>query len=130
MTGNSNAATGGEEVVYGSDVSISYDASSRTLIAALPKNIKKILGYDIYVHGDPVEDTGYTNLGLDFVAPTKHGPPETTCLQIAEATSGSGYWRDPCNVTISGNKIMIQVEEWHDIVNTSIDSSAYTYIPE
>ncbi len=130
MTGESNAKSGGEEVVYGRDVSISYDASSRTLIATLPKNIKKILGYDIYVLADPVEDTGYSNLGLDFVAPTESGPPETTCLQIAEAPDYRGAWRDPCEVTISGNKIMIQVGEWHDITNTSIGSSAYTYIPE
>lgn len=129
MTGESNAKGGGEEVVYGNDAPISWDESTHTLTITLPKNIKKILGYEAFAMATYVGDSGYKDMSQEYCAPATSGPPEEKCRLTTEAPSPTGgVWRDPCDVTISGNKIMIAVPDWSVTYTDTV--AAYTYIPE
>lgn len=132
MTGESNAKSGGEEVVYGDDAPITMGESEHTIKITLPKNIKKICGYTGFINADIYVDGSleHKDASLMFLAPETDGAPAEHCRTVATGFYSGGLRRSNCDVAISGNTITITLTDSYVPTDTSIDTAAYTYIPE
>lgn len=132
MTGNSNAKSGGEEVVYGNDAPITVGESEHSIKITLPKNIKKICGYTGFINADFYSDGSLAgkDVSLMFLAPEVDGAPDVFCRSVMQGVYPGALRRNSCDVTISGNTITITLADFFVPTDTSIATAAYTYIPE
>ena len=125
MTGRTNAAGGGDEVIYGATSNNSplavFDSANSQVVITLPKNIKKLCGLSQI--GRFSDGTGFA-----YVYPSAAGKEWCNTLYTDKDYPDSLMQTSSTEITIEDNKVIITVEPYYEQIS-KFYATAYTYIP-
>ena len=125
MTGRTNAAGGGDEVIYGATSNSSplavFDSANSQVVITLPKNIKKLCG--LTQNGRFADGTGFC-----YVYPSSGGEEYCNIFYTDKDYPDNLMQTSATGMSIEGNKIIITVEPYHEQISRFF-ATAYTYIP-
>lgn len=125
MTGRTNAAGGGDEVIYGATSNSSplavFDSANSQVVITLPKNIKKLCGL--------TQTGGFSDgTGFAYVYPSAAGEKYCIMFYTDKAFPDTLVQTSSTEMTIEDNKVIITVEPYHAQISRFY-ATAYTYIP-
>lgn len=125
MTGRTNAAGGGDEVIYGATSNSSplavFDSAKSQVVITLPKNIKKLCG--LTQVGRFSDGTGFA-----YVYPSTAGEKYCIVFYTDKDYPDEFMQTSATEMTIEDNKVIITVEPYHAQISRFY-ATAYTYIP-
>ena len=125
MTGRTNAAGGGDEVIYGATSNSSplavFDSAKSQVVITLPKNIKKLCG--LTQVGRFSDGTGFA-----YVYPSTAGEKYCIVFYTDKDYADEFMQTSATEMTIEDNKVIITVEPYHEQISRFF-ATAYTYIP-
>ena len=125
MTGRTNAAGGGDEVIYGATSTSSplavFDSAKSQVVITLPKNIKKLCG--LTQNGKFSDGTGFT-----YVYPSTAGEEYCIIFYTDKDYPDALMQTSSTEMTIEDNKVIITVEPYYEQISRFFATS-YTYIP-
>ena len=125
MTGRTNAAGGGDEVIYGATSNSSplavFDSAKSQVVITLPKNIKKLCG--LTQVGRFSDGTGFA-----YVYPSTAGEKYCIVFYTDKDYPDEFMQTSATEMTIEDNKVIITVEPYHEQISRFF-ATAYTYIP-
>lgn len=125
MTGRTNAAGGGDEVIYGATSNSNplavFDSAKSQVVITLPKNIKKLCGLT-QVGGFP-DGTGFA-----YVYPSAAGEKYCIMFYTDKGRPDTLVQTSSIEMTIEDNKVIITVEPYFEQISRFF-ATAYTYIP-
>ena len=125
MTGRTNAAGGGDEVIYGATSNNSplavFDSANSQVVITLPKNIKKLCGLT-QIGGFP-DGTGFA-----YVYPSPAGEEYCIMFYTDKELPDTLVQTSSTEFAIEDNKVIITVEPYHAQISRFY-ATAYTYIP-
>lgn len=125
MTGQTNAAGGGDEVIYGATSNSSplavFDSANSQVVITLPKNIKKLCG--LTQTGGFPDGTGFA-----YVYPSAAGEKYCIMFYTDKELPDTLVQTSSTEMTIEDNKVIITVEPYHAQISRFY-ATAYTYIP-
>lgn len=125
MTGRTNAAFGGGEVIYGVTSNSSplavVNSDNTQVTITLPQNIKKLCG--LTQNGRFADGTGFC-----YVYPSSGGEEYCNIFYTDKDYPDNLMQTSATGMSIEGNKIIITVEPYHEQISRFF-ATAYTYIP-